>query len=150
MKDERSLERSPETALPDADRLISRLQNHPKLRKVFEPFIRWAAKNASSMLIDHPLFSAISEEDVERLQCLETLLERAQTILGMTEERFIRAFGFHDDLFTNDPEKIHDILAELLIVVDLADYGFSGIEKLPQWIKSGHDRLPFRQRMFAP
>jgi len=41
-----------------------------------------------------------------------------------------------------DPEKIHDLLAEPLIVVALHENGFIGIEKLGRFIKSNGKRIP--------
>lgn len=54
----------------------------------------------------------------------------------MTGEAFARTFGFTQDLLVADPEKIHDILAEPLFVLDLDANGFSDIEKLPNRVKA--------------
>ena len=54
----------------------------------------------------------------------------------MSERDFAKAFGFTDDLLTKDPDKIHDVLAEPLLVADLFRYGFSSISKLPPFIRT--------------
>ena len=51
----------------------------------------------------------------------------------------IKMFGFTDDLLANDIEKIHDLLAEPLFVIDLDKQGFKPIEKMPSKIKVGGD-----------
>ncbi len=61
--------------------------------------------------------------------------------MGLSDIKFCNAFGFSHDLLTLDPEKVHDILAEPILVVNLYNHGFEIIEKLPRFIKHQGNRI---------
>ena len=68
------------------------------------------------------------------------MLVKSKNILGLTDNEFCKSFGFSDDLLTEDTEKVHDILAEPIFVIDLNDYGFVEIKKLPRIISNSSNR----------
>jgi hypothetical protein len=84
----------------------------------------------------------LREGDIDRLRLIEDRLIEARTILNIPNDKFVRAFGFTNDLLTRDSEKIHDVLAEPLLVVDLTSLGFTAIEKLPPSISTPTHTLP--------
>lgn len=57
----------------------------------------------------------------------------------MSDKRFRDAF-FGNDLLTDDPEKVHDVLTKPALVRDLAVHGFADITKLPPFLKDGQQR----------
>ena len=111
------------------------LKKFPFSYKCFSPYILWLGKQSSASLDDNDLIRTLSERDDEKLEILESLLIRAHEILGVPEKEFISVFGFNNDLLTLDHEKVHDILAEPMLVVNLSDQNFKNIKKLPQFIK---------------
>lgn len=123
-----------------SEQLLSALSPFPLTRYCFESFIQWACVNVDGDLKDYDLIDAIEKNEIDRLRKCEELLVSSRNILGLTEEAFRSAFGFSDDLLTSDTEKIHDILAEPLLVVDLRNHGFTEIKKLPRYIASSFEK----------
>jgi hypothetical protein len=123
-----------------SERLLSALSPFPLTKYCFESFIQWVCANVDGDLGDYDLVDAIEKNEIDRLRKCEELLIQSRTILGLTEAAFRNAFGFSDDLLTCDSVKIHDILAEPLLVVDLANHGFTEIRKLPQYMVSGSEK----------
>jgi hypothetical protein len=128
------------TAQRESERLLSALSPFPLTKYCFQDFIQWASTNVDDDLGGYDLIDAIKQNEIDRLRKCEELLVRSKTILGLTEVAFRSSFGFSDDLLASDPEKIHDILAEPLLVVDLANHGFTEIKKLPRYILSGSEK----------
>jgi hypothetical protein len=120
--------------------LLSALSPFPLTRYCFESFIQWVCVNADGHLAEYDLIDAIEKNEIDKLRKCEKLLVSSRNILGLTEEAFRSAFGFSDDLLTSDAEKIHDILAEPLLVVDLRNHGFTEIKKLPRYIISSSEK----------
>ncbi len=119
----------------DLKSLFTVLEKYQFSATCFMPYLDWLEQQPDVDLKNNDLIVALSEQDTESLKILETLLIRSREILGLTETVFLNAFGFSNDLLTIDPEKVHDILAEPILVVNLFENGFSNIEKLPRFIK---------------
>lgn len=115
--------------------IFSFLDKFPFTAKLFMPYIDWISKQPEADLNNNDLIELLSENDTEKLKYLESHLIQSREILGITEENFKNNFGFSKDLLSLDPEKVHDILAEPLLVVDLSKNNFSDIKKLPKSIK---------------
>lgn len=127
-------------ARDNSEQLLRGLDPFPLTKYCFEGFIRWACANADGDLGDYDLIDAIGKKETDRLQKCEELLLQSRKILGLTEAAFRSSFGFTDDLLTGDSEKIHDILAEPLLVIVLANHGFTEIRKLPRFIACGSEK----------
>ena len=121
--------------------MVEILKQYPFLQTCFKKYISWLEKKDTNEIEDNDLVIALKKEDLERLKKLETCLLEAKTILSVSETDFCNIFGFNNDLLSPDPEKIHDILAEPLIVVDLDKHGFTDIKKLPNFIKKDGEKL---------
>lgn len=119
----------------DLKSLFSVLEKYPFSATCFMPYLDWLTQQSGVDLKDNDLIVTLSEQGTERLQILEELLIHSRKILGLNEKDFQNVFGFSNDLLTTDPEKVHDILAEPILVVNLSENGFSNIEKLPRFIK---------------
>src|SRR4030042_2432261 len=107
--------------------LILNLKPYPFSTVCFTPYLQWLCHQPDPDLKDNDLIAALSERDSPKLEKLESLLIRSREILGLSEKQFISAFGFSNDLLTLDPEKVHDILSEPTLVVNLSDHGFDSI-----------------------
>ena len=108
----------------------------------FSRYLSWLASQPDINLRESDLLSALANRDHKRLQALENLLIQARDLLSLSDRDFRNAFGFSDDLLTFDPEKVHDVLAEPILIVSLSKYGFCHLRKLPRFIKHGKHRLP--------
>ncbi len=115
--------------------IFSYLDKFPFTAKLFTPYIDWISKQPEADLNNNDLIEALLKNDTEKLKYLESHLIQSREILGITEEDFKNIFGFSKDLLSVDPEKVHDILAEPILVVDLSKNKFSDIKKLPKSIK---------------
>jgi hypothetical protein len=125
----------------DQSGLLDRLAAYPLLAHCFSNYVRWITSNVRDDWESYDVIRALDEGDSERLRLIETRLDESRTILGLSEKDFSRVFGFNNDLLSDDPEKVHDILAEPLFVVDLARHGFSSIAKLPPYIRTSTKKL---------
>lgn len=103
--------------------------------------MQWITSRTYDAWENYDVIRVLDENDVERLNLIESRLNESRKILGLSEKDFSRVFGFTDDLLSHDPEKLHDILAEPLFVVDLSRHGFSSISKLPQFIRTGTEKV---------
>jgi hypothetical protein len=126
----------------EVDEILSVLGQYPMCTLCFSEYVRWLGENCTGDMDDNDLIYVLKKVDAARLEGLERLLRRACEILGMNETEFKNAFGFSTDLLTQDPDKVHDILAEPEIVVSLSDHGFRKIRKLPRFIKLAGERIP--------
>lgn len=124
------------------DDLAAVLDRYPLSSACFSSYLQWLSKRPDADLEENDLITALSQQDHERLERLESLLIRSQEILGLSDTEFRNGFGFSHDLLAVDPEKVHDILAEPILVVNLSDHGFDKIEKLPRFIKHNAKRIP--------
>ncbi len=126
----------------EVNRILSILSHYHISYLCFVDYIRWLGDNPSIDIENNDLIYILQKEDIECLEQLELLLSRARTIVGLSEHKFVTSFGFSNDLLNPDPDKVHDILAEPVILVSLSDYGFDNIRKLPRFIKHERMRLP--------
>jgi len=117
------------------------LCGYPLTSTCFSPYVCWLTSHPDVDLQENDLFSVLANGDHKRLKQLEDLLIRARDLLSLTDREFRRAFGFSNDLLTLDPEKVHDVLAEPVLVVSLSEHGFGNIRKLPRFIKHEGQRL---------
>lgn len=120
--------------------LLNRLAAYPLSSHCFANHVRWITSNVRGGWESYDIVRVLDEGDIERLSLIESRLGKSRNILGLSEQEFARVFGFNDDLLSDDPEKIHDILAEPLLVLDLAHRGFSSIGKLPPFIRTGSEK----------
>jgi len=109
----------------------------------FEKYITWVFSKKSVNRRDFDLIDILLQtaDGLERMQQLEDRLTHAKQILNLSEDEFRNKFGFTDDLLTSDKEKIHDILAEPLFVLDLHNNDFKNIEKLPANLKKNDKKI---------
>ena len=126
----------------DVSKLLAILSRYSLSSFCLSDYIRWLGQHANIDIKHNDLISILEAENVERLEKLEQLLLDARQILGLSEIQFKTSLGFADDLLSPDPEKVHDILSEPVIVVSLAKTGFDNIRKLPKFIKHQNQRLP--------
>lgn len=121
---------------------FERLSQYPLTQTCFAQWLSWILDNVKDNHDDYVLINFLKEDNKERLSRLEQLLIDSINVLGVSEEVFKKTFGFSDDLLISDPEKIHDILAEILCVLDLKNTGFTSIIKLPPFIKIQFEKKP--------
>jgi len=116
----------------DINELITFLDRYPLISACFSHYIRWLADQPLIEVQENDLISALQKGDKKGLEGIETLLSRARETLALTVTEFRNIFGFSNDLLTVDPEKVHDVLAEPILVVHLAEHGFRKIRKVPR------------------
>lgn len=126
---------------PTAKTLLDALEPYPLMKKCLACYVNWCVENVTEDWESYDLIDDLRKDEVERLRKYEERLSEAQRILGVPETDFAKKFGFMDDLLVKDPEKIHDVLAEPLFVVDLHRNRFSEIKKLPPFIKRGSNKV---------
>jgi len=114
----------------DINELITFLDRYPLISACFSHYIRWLADQPLIEVQENDLISALQKGDKKGLEGIETLLSRARETLALTVTEFRNIFGFSNDLLTVDPEKVHDVLAEPILVVHLAEHGFRKIRKV--------------------
>jgi hypothetical protein len=117
------------------------LSAFPLLRACFSRYIEWVLENDWADAAKYDLLEILVEADMERLARLEESLQQARRILNLEVLPFARAFGFTSDLLAADPEKIHDVLAEPLYVLNLDENAFTGIKKLPPALVENDTKL---------
>ncbi len=127
---------------PTAKPLLDALEPFPLMKRCFAHYVDWFVENVTDDWESYGLIDALRKDESDRLSRLEELLSNAREILGVSECEFTNTFGFTDDLLTIDPDKIHDVLAEPLFVVDLHCNGFSEIRKLPRFIRRCSKKIP--------
>ena len=125
----------------DVRALTEILSGYPLTSTCFSPYVCWLASHPDVDLQENDLFSVLTNGDHKRLECLEAFLIRTRDLLALSDEEFRNVFGFSKDLLTLDPEKVHDILAEPILVVSLSEHGFGNIRKLPRFIKHRGQRI---------
>jgi hypothetical protein len=96
----------------------------------FADYVQWFCSNVTDGWEEHDLVRVLQDEEASTLADLESKLTASRQILSVTEFEFATLFSFKDDLLTNDPGKIHDLLGEALFVMDLAGLGFTSISRL--------------------
>ena len=116
--------------------LIEYLEKFPTCCACFRKYVDWLEENTLTLPEENEFIRALQQQDFEKLNILETLLNKARQILALSEKELIHTFSFAEELLTNDHEKFHEILAEPILVVNLHDRGFSNIIKLPQVIQT--------------
>lgn len=126
----------------DQSSLLARLAQYPLSAHCFSEYVMWITSNKENWWEDYDVIRTLDDGNIERLALIETRLNEARNILALSEKEFARIFGFSDDLLSDDPEKLHDVLAEPLFVVDLHRYGFSSISKLPRFVQTSTAKIP--------
>lgn len=121
---------------------LSLLNRYPLTSACLSDYVRWLVDNPTVDVKDNDLITVLQDGHTESLEQLENLLVRAREILALTEADFRTSFGFTTDLITSDPGKVHDVLAEPIMVVNLSKHGFEKIQKLPRFIKQDGHRIP--------
>ena len=96
--------------------LRSRLSAYQLSSQCFSRYVEWLLAKKPKELHKFDLIRILDEGDPERLASIEHRLQESRELLKMTDLDFARAFGFNDDLLSDDPERIHDILAEPMFV----------------------------------
>jgi len=123
--------------------LFDVIKQYKLISECFAKYISWIYENVKENdLENYDLISILNEKDLQRIQRLENLLQESQCILGVSETDFSKMFGFRDDLLTADPERVHDILAEPILVVDLDSHRFSSIKKIAHSVKLKNEKIP--------
>lgn len=115
---------------------LDKLSLFPTAKECLKEYISYVIANIEDPLEEYDLFQILERNDTERLNRLEALLLRAMSLLRLSIPEFKQKFGFADDLLLPDPEKIHDVLSEPIIVVNLADAEFQEITKLPRQLEA--------------
>lgn len=127
----------------DKKELSDLIKKYPLLNQCFSKYITWIYENIKDNYQEFDLIKCLTDkEEFHRLDILEKSLKQSQKILGISEEEFCNKFGFAKTLLTNDPETIHDILAETTFVLDLNKNHFYDIQKLPNSIKINKNKIP--------
>lgn len=121
--------------------LTNVLNSYPLTNVCFSTYVCWIAGHQDVDLQSNALLSVLANKDYRRLQRLENLLTKARDLLSLSDDEFRRDFGFSNDLLTIDPEKVHDVLAEPILVVSLSENGFTDIRKLPRFIKKADQKI---------
>ena len=121
--------------------LITVLDEYPLCSACFQPYLEWLGKQPNADLEKNALIVELSQRDNKKIERLEEYLSRSRETLGLSTMEFLKDFGFSNDLLTVEPEKVHDILAEPILVLHLSDYGFEKIRKLPSFIKHQGNRI---------
>lgn len=121
--------------------VINRLSAYPLSAHCFSRYVPWLMDRETGSWATYDVLRALCEGDDERLRLVEERLNEARTALDLSAEEFAKTFGFMDDLLSEDPEKLHDVLAEPLFVLDLVRSGFSSVRKLPRFIKHGGRKI---------
>lgn len=129
------------TKIDDSEALIQELTRYPMLEKTLKPYVKWAITKTPNNGDGHKVIKALRARNRDVLSKLEKLFFKSQAILDISMDEFIRTFGFHNDLLEDNPEKIHDVIAEPLLVVKLTEHGFSSIKKLPRSIVADGTQL---------
>ena len=124
----------------DVQRFTEVLRGYPFTSGCFSHYMRWLVSQSDVNISENALLETLRKEDHERLMALETDLSKSRDILSLSDSEFQKAFGFHNDLLNPDPEKVHDVLAEPLLVLDLSNHGFTNIEKL-RGFKNGGQQI---------
>ena len=124
----------------DVQRFTEVLKDYPLTSFCFSPYMHWLASQSEVNISENDLLEALRKEDHGSLGLLETRLGKSRDILSLSDSDFKTAFGFHNDLLNPDPEKVHDVLAEPLLVLDLSNHGFTNIEKL-RGFKNGGQQI---------
>ncbi len=108
------------------------IQGYPMMDAAFRGYIIYICNKVPEDEREwYDLFKIVSERNAEQLARVECWLSKAANIVGLNAEQFAQQFDFRT-LRTDDPEKLYDVLAEPLVVIDLHQIGFGSIKKLPE------------------
>ena len=125
------------------EKLLNIISKYPLSNQCFSKYIIWICDNVKEDYQKYDLIKCLTNsEEFHRLEKLEEGLNLSQKILKISTKEFCNKFGFTKDLLTNEPEKLHDLLAETLFVLDLEKNHFYDIQKLPDSIKIGKNKIP--------
>lgn len=123
--------------------LLGIIRPYRLVSKCFSKYITWICENVEGNDVEnYDLISILKKKDFKRVERFEDILEKSRSILRVPESDFVRMFGFTKDLLTDDPEKVHDVLAEPLFVLDLDAHGFSSIKKIDKPIRTKYGSIP--------
>jgi len=125
------------------EKLLNIISKYPLLNQCFLKYIIWICDNVKEGYQEYDLLKCLIEsKEFYRLEILEKSLNQSLDILKINEKEFCSKFGFTKSLLSDDPEIIHDILAETLFVLDLEKNHFYDIQKLPDSIKIDKNKIP--------
>lgn len=125
------------------EKLLNIISKYPLLNQCFSKYISWICDNVQEGYKEYDLLNClIDSKEFYRLDILEKSLNQSLEILKISEKEFCSKFGFTRSLLSNDPEIIHDILAEPLFVLNLDSNHFYNIRKLPNSIKNNKNKIP--------
>lgn len=123
-------------------KLLNIIGKYPLLNQCFSKYIIWICENVKGDYQKYDLITFLNDtKEHYRFVLLEKRLNQSLNILKINEKEFCNKFGFTKDLLTNETEKIHDILAEPLFVLDLDKNHFYDINKLPNSIKIDKNKI---------
>ena len=125
----------------DVETLVTRLEGFPFVALCFREYVRWIVPKVSQYWSENDVIWMLEKDDKSRLADIEDRLTKSRQLLNISEAEFVRAFAFKDDLLSLDAEKVHDILAEPLLVLDLDRLGFRDIKKLPTFTGASSDKV---------
>lgn len=124
------------------EKLLNIIRKYPLLSQCFSKYIIWICDNVKEGYQKYDLIKCLIEsEEFYRLEILEKSLNQSLDILKINEKEFCSKFGFTKSLLNNEPESIHDILAETLFVLILDENHFYNIQKLPDSIKIDKNKI---------
>ena len=127
----------------DEEKLLDIIKKYTLLDQCFSKYITWICENIKDNYQEYDLIKClIDSKEIYRLDVLEKSLNQSQKILRISKKEFCNKFGFTKSLLNEDPETIHDILAEPLFVLDLDQNHFHDIQKLPNSIKIDRNKIP--------
>lgn len=127
----------------DKKELLNLIKKYPLLNQCFSKYVTWICENIKDNYQEYDLIKClIDSKEIYRLDILEKSLNQSQKILRISKREFYNKFGFTKSLLNEDPETIHDILAEPLFVLDLDQNHFHDIQKLPNSIKINKNKIP--------
>lgn len=120
---------------------LQTLEEYPLTLLCLKEYIFWIEAHPEVDTSDNELCITLRKKEHDRLARLESLLVQARDTLNLDSKEFQKRF-FTNDLLSQDAEKVHEVLAEPLLVVKLTGHDFKKIKKLPRFIKAAGCRLP--------
>ncbi len=123
--------------------LLDLVKKYPLLNQCFSKYIVWICDNVQNNYQEYDLIKCLTDsKEIPRLEIFEKSLNLSQKILNISTKEFRDKFRFNKDILNDDPDTIHDILAETLFVLDLGKNNFHDIQKLPNSIKTDKNKIP--------
>ena len=123
-------------------KLLNIIGKYPLLNLCFSKYIIWICDSVHENYQEYDLLNCLlDKKEIHRLDNLEKGLNQSLDILKISEREFCDKFGFNKSLLNDEPETIHDILAEPYFVLTLDKNHFHDICKLPNSIKIDNNKI---------